>query len=67
MYDMHHSLRSCGMVNEEFFHGKNVHNYDYSQFENKYRTEIFNANKKITTRQTGYPIEFEDEKDSIML
>jgi hypothetical protein len=34
--------------------------------ENKHRKEIINANKKMTTRQTSNPIEFEDEINGII-
>jgi hypothetical protein len=58
--DFSHSLKCCNMINEEYFHLKNIYYKDYSLFENKYRNEIINGNKIMTKRKIDYPIELYD-------
>ena len=54
------SSKCRGMISNEYFHSKYLYSKDYSMFENKHQTEIFNGNKIMVKRKTDYPIEYND-------
>jgi hypothetical protein len=55
LYDFRHSFKCCNMINDKYFHSKDLYK---KLFDNKYRTEIFNGNKIMTKRKTDFPLEY---------
>lgn len=42
--DLHHSLLCCGLIDKDYFHSAIIRSaYNYDDFHNKYRDEIFNG------------------------
>ena len=60
-HDLHHSLICCGMINRDYFHQSTLRLvYNYDDFHNKYRDEIFNHNKIMVKRPSNISTDIYD-------